>query len=616
MSRLVFKNPHQEKRIINRRIVVAIAFILLLVLFLLARLVYLQVFKHSYYTILSKQNRIEVVPIAPVRGLVYDRNGVLLARNIPIFSLDIIPSEVTNMKQTIEELSKILLITPEQIKLFYKTLHQQRRFQSIPLILKLSEEDIALFSVNRYRFPGVEVKARMLRDYLKGDAFAHVLGYVGRINAQEFAKLDEANYSTSDYIGKTGIEAQYENILHGEVGFKQIEIDASGNIIRTLKITPPIPGKTLRLTIDERLQKVAIEAFGKFHGAMVAIDPNNGEVLAMVSVPSFDPNIFVQGITQTDYDFFRNDPARPMYNRALNGLYPPGSAIKPFIGVAALGDEIVTSKDRIFDPGYFTLKNSSHVFHDWNHQGHGWVDMHRAIVVSCDTYFYWLSLKMGIKTIDQALSAFGFGQITKIDLAGEPSGLIPSPAWKEKRWGQSWYPGDTLNTSIGQGFMQVSPLQLAVATATLSMFGQGYQPHLVKSYKNMTSKHVTSIPRKLSYQAKFAQMEAYTAIIKAMQDVIQSSEGRGFRFGRNATYSVAAKTGTAQVYSIKDNASASSIEELRDNGLFIAFAPADQPRIAVAVVAEHTGETAPIVARKVMDEYLLNNAPSNKEAAQ
>ncbi|MBP9727150.1 MAG: penicillin-binding protein 2 [Gammaproteobacteria bacterium] len=616
MSRLVFKNPHQEKRIINRRVVVAIAFILLLVLFLLTRLVYLQVFKHAYYTTLSKQNRIELVPIAPVRGLVYDRNGVLLARNIPVFSLDIIPSEVTNMKQTIEELSKILLITPEQIKLFNKTLRQQRRFQSIPLILKLSEEDIALFSINRYRFPGVEIKARMLRDYLKGDSFAHVLGYVGRINAQEFAKLDEANYSTSDYIGKTGIEAQYENMLHGQVGFKQIEIDASGNIVRTLKITPPIPGKTLHLTIDERLQKVAIAAFGKFHGAMVAIDPNNGEVLAMVSVPSFDPNLFVQGITQTDYDFFRNDPARPMYNRALNGLYPPGSAIKPFIGVAALGDEIVTSNDRIFDPGYFTLKNSAHVFHDWNHQGHGWVDMHRAIVVSCDTYFYWLSLKMGIKTIDQALSAFGFGQITKIDLAGEPSGLIPSPAWKEKRWGQSWYPGDTLNTSIGQGFMQVSPLQLAVATATLSMFGQGYQPHLVKSYENMTSKHVTSISRKLSYQAKFAQMEAYTAIIKAMQDVIQSPEGRGFRFGRNTTYSVAAKTGTAQVYSIKDNSSASSIEELRDHGLFIAFAPADHPRIAVAVVAEHTGETAPIVARKVMDEYLLTNAPSNKEAAQ
>ncbi len=614
MSRLVFKNPHQEKRIINQRVIVAITFIMLLILFLLARLTYLQVIKHSYYMTLSKQNRIEVVPIVPVRGLVYDRNGILLARNIPVFSLDIIPSQVTNIKQTIEELSKILPIAPEQIKLFYKTLHQQRRFQSVPLILKLSEEEIALFSINRYRFPGVEIKARMLRDYLKGDAFAHVLGYVGRINAKEFSELDETNYRTSDYIGKTGIEAQYESALHGQVGFKQIEIDASGNIVRTLKTIPSIPGKTLQLTIDERLQDVAIEAFGKFHGAMVAIDPNNGDVLAMVSVPGFDPNLFVQGITQTDYDFFRNDPARPMYNRALNGLYPPGSAIKPFIGVAALGDEIVTPTDRIFDPGYFKLKNSAHVFHDWNHTGHGWVDMRRAIVVSCDTYFYWLSLKMGIKTIDQALGAFGFGQTTGLDLAGEPSGLIPSPAWKKKRWGQSWYPGDTLNTSIGQGFMQVSPLQLAVATATLAMLGQGYQAHLVKSYENMATKHITTVPKILRYQAKFAQMDAYTAIIKAMQDVIQSPEGRGFRFGRNAAYSVAAKTGTAQVYSMKDNSAASSIEKLRDHGLFIAFAPIDHPKIVVVVVAEHTGETAPIVARKVMDAYLLHETPRDKEA--
>ena len=595
MSRFVFKNPHQEKRIINQRVIIAIGFILLLVFFLLTRLAYLQLFKHSYYTNLSKQNRIETVPIAPVRGLIYDRNNVLLARNTPVFSLDITPSETADITQTVKALSTLLTISEDQRKLFYKTFHQQRRFQSIPLILKLTEEQIAIFSVNRYRFPGVEIKARMLRDYPKGDEFAHVLGYVGRINAAEFAKLDETNYSTSDYIGKTGLEAYYENELHGQVGFKQIEIDASGNIVRTLKVTPPIPGKTLHLTIDEHLQEVAIQAFGQFHGAMMAIDPNNGDVLAMVSVPSFDPNLFVQGITQADYDYFRNDPARPMYNRALNGLYPPGSTIKPFIGVTALGDDIVTPQERILDPGYFKLKNSAHVFHDWNHKGHGWVDMHRAIVVSCDTYFYWLSLKMGIKTIDQALDAFGFGRETGIDLLGEPSGLIPSPAWKEKRWGQSWYPGDTLNTSIGQGFMQVSPLQLAVATATLAMHGEGYQAHLLEN---------EPIVR---YQADFLQMNAYDDIITAMQDVIRSPEGRGFRFGRNAPYSVAAKTGTAQVYSIKDNDAASSVEALRDHGLFIAFAPVENPKIAVVVVAEHTGETAPIVARKVMDAYLLQN---------
>lgn len=580
---------------------IAIAFILLLVFFLLTRLAYLQLFKHTYYTNLSKENRIETVPIAPVRGLIYDRKGLLLARNVPVFSLEITPSDTADIKKTVAALSNLLSISEDQQKLFYKTLHQQRRFQSIPLILKLTEDQIATFSVNRYQFPGVEVKARMLRDYPKGNEFAHVLGYVGRINATELAKLDETNYSSSDYIGKTGLEAYYENELHGQVGFKQIEIDASGNIVRTLKITPPIPGKNLHLTIDEHLQEVAIQAFGQFHGAMVAIDPNNGDVLAMVSTPSFDPNLFVQGITQTDYDTLRNNPARPMYNRALNGLYPPGSTIKPFIGVAALGDQIVTPQERILDPGYFILKNSTHVFHDWNHKGHGWVDMHRAVVVSCDTYFYWLSLKMGIKTIDQALDAFGFGRTTNIDLLGEPSGLVPSPAWKEKRWGQSWYPGDTLNTSIGQGYMQASALQLAAATATLSMHGEGYQPHLVKN------KPV------LRYQAAFRQISAYDDIITAMQDVIRSPEGRGFRFGRNAPYSVAAKTGTAQVYSIKDNDTASSAENLRDHGLFIAFAPVENPKIAVVVVAEHTGETAPVVARKVMDAYLLQNSNRKSE---
>ncbi len=605
MKNRVFKNPHQEKQIINGRVMIAVGIILSLTLFLLIRLAYLQLFKNDYYTSLAEANRIESVPLEPVRGLIYDRNGALLAQNIPVFSLEITPSLSKNLKQTVEELSSLLPITEKQKDLFFKTVRQQPRFQSTPLILKLTEKDMAIFSVNRYRFPGVEVKARMLRDYPFANEFSHVLGYVGRINVEDLSKVDAEQYSASHYIGKTNIEAYYEDDLHGQIGYKQIEIDASGNIVRTLKTMPPKPGNALHLTIDEHLQAIAIKTFGSTHGAMIALDPNNGEILAMVSVPSFDPNLFVQGILQADYDNLIHDPARPMYNRALSGLYPPGSAVKPFIGLAALGENIVTPTDKILDPGYFELKNSTHIFHDWNHQGHGWVNMHRAIVVSCDTYFYWLSLKMGIDRIDQALGAFGFGQITGIDLPKEPAGLIPNPQWKEKHWGQVWYPGDTLNTSIGQGFTQVSALQLAVATATLAMLGEGYQPHLIAySEDGATGKKNPTKPQ-LRHHISYDNNDAYPQIIDAMQDVIRSPEGRGFRFGRDAKYTVAAKTGTAQVYSIKDNEAASSKENLRDNGLFIAFAPAEQPKIVVVVVTEHSGLIAPVVARKVMDAYLL-----------
>lgn len=606
MSRFVFKNPRQEKRIINQRVVFAIAFVLLLLLILLTRLIYLQLFKHSYYTSLSQQNSIETVPISPVRGLIYDRKGLLLAQNIPVFSLEITPSEVKNIKEVIQQLSDLLSIPEAQLTLFNKTLRQQRRFQSIPLILKLTEEQMALFSVNRYRFPGVEIKARMLREYPKADEFAHLLGYVGRINPEELEKLDETNYSANDYIGKTGLEAYYEKELHGKAGSKEIEIDASGNIVRVLKITPPIPGKNLHLTIDAHLQEVAIQAFKNYHGAMVAIDPNNGDVLAMVSVPSFNPNLFVQGILQADYDELIHDPAQPIYNRALNGLYPAGSTLKPFIAVAALSQDYVTPEERIFDPGYFVLKNSTHVFHDWNHKGHGWVNIHKAIVSSCDTYFYWLSLKMRIRAIDEALETFGFGHTTGIDLKHEPDGLVPSPEWKEKKWEQTWYPGDTLNTSIGQGYVQINPLQLAVATATLSMHGEGYQPHLVNRASSA-----------LHTQALEMTEEAYAEIISAMQDVIRSPEGTGYRFGKNAPYSVAAKTGTAQVFSLKgENSAHFTAESLRDHGSFIAFAPVEHPKIAIAVIAEHTEQIAPVVARKVMDAYLLEDRPSQKEASQ
>lgn len=583
MKHPLFKNPYQEKRLIQRRVLAAALLSVVLIFGLILRLAYLQLFKNSFYTTLSQQNHRESMVLLPTRGLIYDRNGVLLARNLPIFSLDILPSATPDMQKTIQRLSLLLPISSNQIELFYKTLHQQQRYNSIPLILKLTEEEIALFSFNRYQFPGVEIKARMLRDYPKNEAFAHVIGYVG--GGEE-----------ENHVGKTGLEAYYETELHGHPGSKEIEIDARGNIIRLLKINPPISGKTLTLTIDAHLQAVAMQALGKIQGALVALDPNNGEILAMVSVPSFNPNLLVQGILQIDYDKLTNDPSKPMYNRVLNATYPPGSSIKPFLGVTALGENIVTNTETIFDPGYFKLKNSTHIFHDWDHRGHGWVNMHRAIVVSCDTYFYWLSLKMGMPLLHHALHSFGFGEKTGIDLPYEAAGILPSPAWKEKKIGQPWFPGDTLNTSIGQGFALATPLQLAVATATLAERGRSYVPHLVRTPSSVSPRSVLA----------FSNPQAYTSIIIAMQDVIRSPEGRGFRFGRNATYSVAAKTGTAQVFSLNGaDSSKFTQENLRDHGIFIAFAPVDHPKIAVAVISEHAAHVAPLVARKVMDAYLL-----------
>lgn len=612
MSNPIFKNPRQEKRLINQRVIIASVVVLCLIVILLIRLAYLQFLKHHYYSNLAKENRVEILPVSPVRGLIYDRHGVLLARNVPVFSLEITPSAVDNLKKTIDDLAKLLDLSEKEIRLFYRSVRQQPPFQSTPIILKLSEKQMSLFSINHYRFPYVEIKARLLRDYPFNTEFAHVLGYVGRVNASERQKLDPQEYRANDYIGKTNIEYYYEKDLHGQVGYKQIEIDARGNIIKTLKIIPAVSGKNLYLTLDEHLQSIAIKKFGKFHGAMIALDPNNGEILAMVSTPSFDPNLFVQGILQTDYDALMNDPSHPMYNRALNGLYPPGSTIKPFLGVAALGDNIVRPTDRIFDPGYFTLKNSTHIFHDWNHKGHGWVNLHRAIVVSCDTYFYWLSLQMKISGIHKALSAFGFGKKTGIDLPREPEGIAPNSLWKEKHAGQSWYPGDTLNTSIGQGFVQASPLQLALATASLAMRGTGYQPHLLYRAEDIATSTSSVFPNKITTQIHYQDNDmAFSEIIEAMQDVIRSPEGTGTKFGKNATYSVAAKTGTAQVYSIKDNTQMSSLETLRDHGLFIAFAPVDQPKIVVVVVAEHTGEVAPIVARHVMDAFFSEKKIGN-----
>jgi penicillin-binding protein 2 len=603
MRKQYLKNHYLEKFMLTRRCLAAFLFILFFILLLIARLVYLQVIEHSYYTTLSKNNRIEIVPLPPTRGLIYDRNGVLLAKNIPVYNLEISPRQIEDLEKTLRTISNLLPISDNEKEVFYKTLHQKRRFETVPLKLRLTEQEVAIFSVNKYRLPGVEIKAGLIRDYPEGKSLAHVLGYVGRINAKEVETLDKANYSATHYTGKTGIEKYYETKLHGKVGYQRIEVDATGNLVRELNINPPVSGETLTLTLDSTLQKIATEALKGHEGAIVAIDPTNGDVLALVSNPGFDPNQFVKGLSTKQYQSLKADQGRPLYNRALRGLYPPGSTVKPFIALGGLDSELINPEQTIFDPGYFKLKFSKHLFHDWKRGGHGKVNLHRAIVESCDTYFYWLAFNMHIAKLDQIFTAFGFGKITGLDLPQELAGLVPSPEWKQAHKQQSWYPGDTLNTGIGQGFMLATPLQLASATATLAARGDEYKPHLLFEAKNETE--TVTQPPILEKRIMLNNPEGWNVIVKAMEGVIKEASGTGFRFGKNTPYTVAAKTGTAQVFSShQDKPEKILPKKLRDDGLFIAFAPTDQARIAIAVVVEHNGTVAPNAARKIIDYYL------------
>ncbi|GAB4391715.1 MAG: penicillin-binding protein 2 [Gammaproteobacteria bacterium] len=582
---------------------------------LIARLVYLQIYQHKRYTTLSNKNQLSLVPIAPNRGLIYDRNGVLLAENIPAFSLAITPDRVKNVKQLLIELSELFPEISEQDRnLFYKQYKQHRRFEPIPLLVKLTHEQVARFSTNQYRFPGVIVQAHLIRRYPLGDLMAHVLGYVGRINQQELHRVDAINYSATNYIGKLGIEKFYEDLLHGKVGHQQIETDASGHVVRVLKRTQPIPGKNLYLTIDSQLQKTALEAFGGNRGALVAIEPETGEVLALVSSPTYDPNLFINGIDADTFAQLQNSPKQPLYNRAVRGQYPPASTIKPFYALQGLNTYAVTQYTRIYDPGWFKLKNSAHIYRDWLRTGHGWINLSRAIIVSCDTYFYELARRLGINLMNDILAQFGFGTKTHIDIAEEVPGVLPNPEWKMRYRHHRWYKGDTIITGIGQGFMLATPLQLAMATATLAERGQRFRPHVVKQIESADGTINKVLPY-LESPVNIQNPEAWDIVLHAMRGVITKRYGTGYRFGQHPPYSVAGKTGTAQVVSNihHDPQTQRSIPvHLRDHSLFIAFAPYHHPKIAVATIVEHNTEGyAVTVTRKVIDAYLLNAAKHN-----
>lgn len=576
---------------------------------LVIRLSYLQISQFKRYETLSLNNQMSVIPIAPPRGIILDKNGIVLAENIPVYVLEIIPERVKDIPDTLKRLQDLLpSITADDIENFHRARKQNRSFMPIPFKLKLTQDEVAIFASNQYRFSGVSIKARLMRLYPHGEMMAHVLGYVGRINVQELKEVDPGNYRATNFIGKSGIEKFYETILHGEVGYQQVETDVSGRTLRVLNKKNPVSGEKLYLTIDKRLQEVGFKALEGHRGAVVAINTLGGDILALVSTPSFDPNAFVNGISSKDYQKLSNARERPLYNRAVRGLYPPASTVKPFMGLAGLEKGIIDPNYAIYDPGWFKLPGVSRPYKDWRKTGHGVTNLKRAIMVSCDTYFYQLGHRMGIASIEEILSKFGFGQKTHVDLLEEAPGLLPSSPWKRQVKGQPWYPGDTVITSIGQGFMLASPLQLANATAAMSQKGLRFRPHLLMKSIQSDKGETHDFEVVEEYPMKVRDERYWTIIAEAMQSVITNNEGTGYRFGRNAPYSVAAKTGTAQVFGGKHydkvrKAKAEDIPEyLRDHSLIIAFAPVENPEIAVAVLVEND-VTASTVARKVMDAY-------------
>lgn len=594
MSKLTFKNVRDEVALIKRRSHTAICVMVVLLLLLLARLFYLTVIEHHYYKTLANENRIKAVPIAPARGLIFDRNGVLLARNRSVYTLSIIPDETEDMPRTLSALKPLVHLSDTDIKHFKRSKHWYHGFESVPLKINLTPEEIANFSVNEYQFPSAHLEADLLREYPEGLYTADTIGYMGRINQHEMHTIDLANYAGTHLIGKSGIETFYETSLHGTVGYEGMEVDATGKPLQQLKVTAPIAGENLHLTLDIRLQRIALNAFHGEQGAAVAIDPRNGQILAMVSSPSFDPNLFVNGITPEQYKTLNEQHA--LYNRTTRGVYPLASTIKPFIALEALITHTVTPEFTLYDPGYFTLATSSHIFHDWVKNGHGKLNVVGAIAVSCDTFFYYLAHQMGIEHIHDILTAFGFGQAPDINLPGALSGIVPSPEWKEKILHEQWYEGDTLVTGIGQGYVTTTPLQLANATAALAMQGQRFKPTLVLSDSPAP---LPAIPM---------DKDAWNTVIQGMQDVIRSPKGTGYYFGHTIPYTLAAKTGTAQVITRTERAKIQGpIPKIfENNSLFIAFAPVDQPSIAVAVIVEHA-DRAKYVARAIMDAYFHVN---------
>jgi len=609
MSRIAIKDYLRESRQFNLRVGISLAFVALLALLLFARLVYLQIVSHRHYATLSQDNSVKLLPIPPVRGFILDRNGVILAQNFPVLTLEITPYQVANMPALLNELGTVVTLNERDLKNFDKLRRARPRFESLAIRTQLSEEEAARFAINRHRFNGVELRARLQRHYPHGGLAAHALGYVGRINEAEAESIDKAAYRGTQHIGKLGIEQSYEDILLGKVGAEKIETNAHGRALRVLERIAPQAGHNLYLNLDAKLQAIAEQSLGQYKGAVVAIEPRTGAVLAFASTPTYDPNPFVSGIDTESYRALRDNRDKPLINRALYGRYAPGSTIKVFLGLAAL--EYKQNPERTVScPGWYSLPGSTHRFRCWKKQGHGAMNLHDAVVQSCDVYFYQLAVTLGIERMQGFLAGFGFGATTGVDLKGEASGLLPSPAWKKAR-GLPWYGGETVIAGIGQGPILVTPLQLAAAMATLANRGMRHSPRLAYGYIDPKSRDVHLIEPPPLEPLTLQDAQHLETTFRNLTDVVHGAGGTARGIGLSAPYKIAGKTGTSQVKSIGQHETYSEHAvplHLRDHALFVAFAPVDDPQIAIAVIAEnggHGSSTAAPIARKLMDYYLL-----------
>lgn len=616
----ILRNLHAERRQFQARVGIALIGVLGMVAALGWRLVDLQIAQHETLSTRSNANRMRIEAIAPVRGLILDRHGAVLAENLPAFVLEIVPEQVPDLEDTLQRLGKLIQLSDADIQRFRERVARTPRFRGVQLRSQLGFDEVAAWEVNRHEFPGVEIKAGLRRYYPAGEATAHVVGYVGGITDEELARLDERAYRGTTQIGKTGIERVYEDLLHGTPGSRVIEANAAGRPLRELEHHRGTPGRNLYLSLDLRLQRAAIEALGEHAGAIVALDPASGEVLALVSRPSFDPQWFADGIDRQRFSLLANDRGRPLFNRAIQGQYPPGSTIKQLVALAGLDAGVIDPRSGTLCTGRFQLPGSERLYRDWKRRGHGHVRLRRAIAESCDIYFYELAMQLGIERMAALLGQFGLGARTGIDLPGEAEGILPSEQWKRRVLGKPWYPGETIIAGIGQGYMSTTPLQLAHATARLALRGGGHRPHLLHATEDPESGELRSaLPAPLP-PVTLRDAAVWDAIFESMQAVVRDPQGTAFRAFHDAPYRVAGKTGTAQVAGLsqedKDPPHFEQVpRHLRDHGLFVAFAPIDAPRIALAVVVEHGGSgggVAAPIARRVLDAFFSR---SRREAA-